>query len=213
LSRGRARVFLLSPADCSGKRARLLQSPEAGHDLARRLRSHAGAPLGEVFSFVSSLYFRGKLAYARRFARPPSDDEGGGIHVITPADGLRSPESLLGVADLGRYALVPVDPDEERYRVPLLRDLRALDRHWNEAEIVLLGSIASDKYTDLLSSVLGDRLSFPADFVGRGDMSRGGLMLRAAGEGRELRYVALIGAGRRGSRPPRLPPLERGRRT
>ena len=64
------RVFLLSPADCSGKRARLLQNPEPGHDLGRRLHA-GGAELGEVFAFVSSLYFRGKLAYARAFARTP----------------------------------------------------------------------------------------------------------------------------------------------
>lgn len=207
----RTRIFFLSPADCSGTRARLLQNPEASHDLARRLRGDEGAPLGEAFSFVSSLYFRGKLAYARRFARPPGDGDGG-IHVITPADGLLSPETSIRAADLRRYALVPVDRSEERYRRPLLRDLRDLQRRGGEADVVLLGSIATDKYTELLISVLGERVFFPADFVGRGDMSRGGLMLRSAREGRELRYVALIGAERRGARPPRLPPLGRDAR-
>jgi hypothetical protein len=208
-----ARVFLLSPADCSGKRARLLQRPQADHELARRLRGEEGAPLGEVFSFVSSLYFRGKLAYARRFARPPREvavgGGGNGIYVITPGDGLVPPDSAIRLADLRRYATVPVDRDEERYRLPLLRDLRALRRESGESEVVLLGSIASSKYADVLTSVLGDRLFFPEDFVGRGDMSRGGLMLRSAREGRELRYVALVGAERRGSRPPRLSPLRR----
>jgi hypothetical protein len=163
-----------------------------------------GAELGEVFSFVSSLYFRGKLAYSRAFARPPRGSSG--VHVITPCDGLRAPESSLRVGDLRRYADVPIDLDEERYRGPLLRDLTALAQAWWEAEVVLLGSIASPKYVDLLTSVLGDRLFFPADFVGRGDMSRGGLMLRSVQQQRELSYVPLAGAARHGPRPARLPP-------
>jgi hypothetical protein len=163
-----------------------------------------GAELGDVFSFVSSLYFRGKLAYARAFARPPRDVAG--VHVITPCDGLRAPESRLRLHDLGRYAAVDIDAEEERYRRPLLRDLEALAPGWTEGEVVLLGSIASPKYVDLLTSVLGDRLFFPPDFVGRGDMSRGGLMLRCVEEGRELPYVPLAGAERHGPRPARLPP-------
>ena len=200
----RPRVFILSPADCSGKRARLLQGPGADHDLARRLRGRAGAELGEVFSFVSSLYFRGKLAYACAFARPPRGLPG--VYVITPGDGLSTPESPVRLGDLRRYGRVPIDPDEERYRRPLLRDLEAFSLRWADAEVVLLGSIASGKYADLLTPVLGARLFFPADFVGRGDMSRGGLMLRCARAGRELRYVPLLGAERRGARPARLPP-------
>jgi len=202
------RVFLLSPADCSGKRARLLQGEGTDSDLARRLRERDGAPLGEVFSFVSSLYFRGKLAYARAFARPPRGASG--VHVITPCDGLRAPDSPLRLQDLRRYGGVPVDPDEERYRRPLLRDLQALAPAWTAAEVVLLGSIASGKYGELLTSVLGARLVFPADFVGRGDMSRGGLMMRCVQEGRELPYLPLLGAERRGPRPARLPPVARG---
>jgi hypothetical protein len=198
------RVFLLSPADCSGKRARLLQQPGSDHDLGRKMRGREGAALGEVFSFVSSLYFRGKLAYARAFARPPRGASG--VHVITPCDGLRAPESPLRMDDLRRYAGVDIDAEEARYRRPLLRDLRALAPAWAEAEVVLLGSIASPKYVDLLTSVLGDRLFFPVDFVGRGDMSRGGLMLRSVQERRELPYAPLAGAERRGTRPPRLPP-------
>ena len=207
MTSARYRVFLLSPADSSGKRARLLQNPEADHDLARRLRGRDGAELGEIFSFVSSLYFRGKLAYARAFARPPGGVAG--VYVITPGDGLVTPESPVRLDDLCRYARVPVEADEERYRRPLLRDVRTLANNAADAEIVLLGSIASDKYADVLTSVLGARLFFPEDFVGRGDMSRGGLMLRCAREGRELRYVPLLGAERRGSRPARLPPLAR----
>jgi len=104
----RHRVFLLSPADSSAPRARLLLRPEADHDLARRFHGKDGAPLGEVFTFVSSLYFRGKLTYARAFARPPGD--GPGVYVITPSDGLRAPESPIGPEDLRRYSRVPSTP-------------------------------------------------------------------------------------------------------
>lgn len=173
--------------------------------LGRRMGEREGAELGEVFSFVSSLYFRGKLAYASAFARPPRGEAG--VHVITPCDGLQVPESRLRVADLRRYAGVPVDVEETRYRRPLLRDLKAFAPAWTEAEVVLLGSIASPKYVELLTAVLGERLFFPSDFVGRGDMSRGGLMLRCVQEGRELSYAPLVGAERHGPRPARLPPL------
>jgi hypothetical protein len=183
----------------------MLQGPRATHDLARRLSTGEGAELGEVFSFVSSLYFRGKLAYARAFARPPRGTAG--VNVITPCDGLRAPETPLRLDDLRRYAAVDIDAEEERYRQPLLRDLEALAPTWAEAEVVLLGSIASAKYVDVLTAALGDRLHFPSDFVGRGDMSRGGLMLRSAQEGRELPYVPLAGAKRHGPRPARLPKL------
>jgi hypothetical protein len=201
------RVFLISPANCSGQRARLLQRPDPGHDLGRRLHAGDGVPLGELFSFVSSLYFRGKLSYARTFARTPAGVAG--VHVITPCDGLRGPETLLGLADIARYAAVDVDPDEPRYREPLLRDLAALAADWRDADVVLLGSVASPKYVDLLTPVIGERLHFPADFVGRGDMSRGGLLLRAVEAGRELEYRPLAGAERRGARPARLSPLRR----
>ena len=199
------RVFVLSPADCSGTRARMLRGEAADHELARRLRGPQGAELGEVFAFVSSLYFRGKLAYARAFARAP--DGHAGIHVITPCDGLMSPEAAIRVRDIERFGRVDVDPDEGRYSRPLLRDLRVLAPAWSETEVVLLGSVASRKYADLLAPVLGPRLLFPSDFVGRGDMSRGGLMLRCVREGRELSYVPLVGAERRGPRPARLTPL------
>ncbi|MGC4085738.1 MAG: hypothetical protein QM736_27330 [Vicinamibacterales bacterium] len=65
------RLFLLSPANCNGRRAQMVLSPRAAFDLAHRLRSQQGVPLGELFAFVSGLYFRGKLTYARRFAASP----------------------------------------------------------------------------------------------------------------------------------------------
>jgi hypothetical protein len=210
----RARVFLLSPAWCGGRRARILQNRAAEFDLAVRLRSREGATLGEVFAFLSGLYFRGKLAYARAYASPPRDAPG--VLVITPSDGLRPPAERVDLARLARFAEVPVAADESRYRVPLVRDARALaERLGPEAEVVLLGSVATGKYADLLEDVLGERLVFPADFVGRGDMSRGGLLLRCVDEKRELAYRPLRGAVRHGSRPPKLarrPPAASGKR-
>ncbi len=80
-----------------------------------------------------------------------------------------------------------------------------------DCDVVLLGSIASPKYVDVLTAIFGERLLFPIDFVGRGDMSRGGLLLRHARDGVELDYVPVLGAARHGSRPPKLPPLRSGR--
>src|SRR5690348_111080 len=94
----RPRVFLLSPANCGGQRARIVLSPRAGFPLARALRENSGAELGDVFSFVSGLYFRGKLAYARRFASPPDPGEpvvSGGVLVITPNAGLRAADTRI----------------------------------------------------------------------------------------------------------------------
>jgi hypothetical protein len=202
-----ARVFLLSPAYCGGERARLVLRPQASFDLARRLRDPQGAPLGEVFSFLSGLYFRGKLAYASSFARPTPGVVG--VQVITPCEGLQPPERRVGAPHLRRYAEVDIASTDRRYRDPLLRDVvsmrETLDRlsGW---EVVLLGSVASNKYADLLTEIFGDRLLFPADFVGRGDMSRGGLLLRCVRERRELEYRPLASAPRRGPRPPRLVP-------
>lgn len=202
-----ARVFLLSPAHCGGERARLALREHARFDLARRLRSREGASLGEAFSFFSGLYFRGKLAYALSFARPPVGQDG--VLVITPCQGLRPPETRVGVPLLRRYGGVDIDPADGRYRRPLMRDARALaatlggDASW---EVVLLGSVASGKYVEPLTAVFGERLVFPPEFVGRGDMSRGGLLLRCVADGRELDYVPLLSARRHGPRPARLLP-------
>jgi hypothetical protein len=199
-----SRIFLLSPAHCGGQRARLVMSERAAFDLARRVRDGAGAPLGEVFSFLSGLYFRGKLSYARAFARPPE-----GVFVITPTDGLRPADEPVNLDGLRRFASVDIEGDDPRYRGPLDRDAHGLARRIGaEGEVILLGSIASGKYIEPLLAVLGERLRFPLDFVGRGDMSRGGLLLRCARAGTELTYVGVRDAVRRGPRPPRLaPPL------
>ena len=173
-------------------------------DLARRLRSSEGASLGELFTFVSSLYFRGKLAYARAFAEPPAGVSGS--LVITPGLGLRPPEERVNLEDLRRISQVPIDAGDERYREPLERDARELASKAGPAPaVVLLGSVATSKYADVLLPVFGARLRFPSAFVGRGDMSRGGLMLRSAEERKELEYAILRDAIRHGPRPPRLP--------
>jgi hypothetical protein len=201
------RIFLLSPAHCGGMRAQLVFRDGAEFDLAKRLRARPGVALGEVFSFMSGLYFRGKLAYARHFARPT--DGRGGIMVITPCQGLRSPDIPVGLPLLRRYGEVDIDTADIRYRRPLMRDARALAaalRPFPASEVVLLGSVASRKYVEPLMEVFGNRLVFPADFAGRGDMSRGGLLLRCVAEGRELAYVPLMNAPRHGPRPARLVP-------
>ena len=199
------RIFLLSPASCSGRRAELLHRPQAAFDLAVRVRSRAGAPLGDVFSFLSGLYFRGKLTYARRYARPP--EGAAGVLVITPASGLVDPSESVRLAHLKRWAAVDVGLDEPRYLRPLARDLGSLASTLPEScEVVLLGSIATDKYLAPLRGALGGRVRFPAEFAGRGDMSRGGLLLRRAADGAELTLVAPGEAPRHGAPPPRLVP-------
>jgi hypothetical protein len=67
--------------------------------------------------------------------------------------------------------------------------MSALDSY----EVILLGSVATGKYTETLLPILGQRLLFPADFAGRGDMSRGALLLRSVAAGKELSYVPVIG--------------------
>jgi len=198
-----ARVFLLSPAHCGGERAGLLFRKNANFDLARRVRRPPGVPLGEVFSFLSGLYFRGKLAYAHAFASPPAGLAG--VYVITPNEGLRRADELVDLARLRAFARVDIDADDSRYHRPLRRDARLLAAALGpDAEAILLGSVATGKYVDPLTEALGDRLRFPPDFVGRGDMSRGGLLLRCVRAGQELVYVPVAGAERRGSRPARL---------
>jgi len=207
------RIFLLSPANCNGRRAKQALSPHATFALAATLRSPEGAPLGDFFSFISGLYFRGKLTYARRFACPPEAGHpivGDGVHIITPNAGLRSPDTRVTHAAVRAFGRGDVDASNSRYRRPLEVSARALLAEIGpDCDVVLLGSIASPKYVDVLTSIFGERLRFPSAFVGRGDMSRGGLMLRHARDGVELEYVPVVGAVRHGSRPPKLPPLPR----
>jgi hypothetical protein len=105
--------------------------------------------------------------------------------------------------DLRRFAEIDISLDEPEYRRPLERDARVLASA-EDVEVVLLGSVATGKYVDILLEELGDRLLFPADFVGRGDMSRGALLLQAARNGVELECEPVAGAVRRGRRAPRI---------
>jgi hypothetical protein len=207
------RIFLLSPANCGGTRAKQAMSPHAMFALAVALRSPDGAPIGDLFSFVSGLYFRGKLTYARRFARPLEPDNpivGNGIHVITANAGVRSTDPIATHDAVRAFGKGDIDADNAKYRRPLEASARALGAEIGpECDVVLLGSIASPKYVDILTAIFGDRLRFPIAFVGRGDMSRGGLLLRHAREGLELDYVPVLGASLHGARPPKLAPLAR----
>jgi hypothetical protein len=180
----------------------MVLNEEAEFDLAVRLRGE-GAPLGDVFAFISGLYFRGKFAYSSAFAAPPSGVPGS--LVITAGRGLLPPDTRIGVGDVRSIAGVPIDLANPQYRDPLVRDAMNLFQAVPpDCEVVLLGSIATSKYVEPLMEIFGARLLFPAEFVGRGDMSRGGLMLRCAREGAELGYIPAHTAVRRGKRPPKL---------
>lgn len=157
--------------------------PKARFDLALKLRA-GEATLGEVFAFMSGLYFRGKLAYVEAFA-------GTTAHVIVPGRGLLSPRHPVTLAELRKMADIPVDLDERRYVKPLVRDATKLRAALGtETPVVLLGSIATRKYTEPLGRIFGERLLVPREFIGKGDMSRGSLMLKCVAQGRELEYVA-----------------------
>jgi hypothetical protein len=194
------RTFLLSPAFCGGKRAQLLLRDAARFPLARRVASSDGASIDEVFSFLSGLYFRGKLAYAREFS---SADSAKAPMIITPTRGLVPTHTVVTREDLVEFALVDISQHDERFRGPFERDAAILASQV-DGDIVLLGSVATGKYVDCLIDLLGDRLVFPSSFVGRGDMSRGGLLLRCVREGQQLDYIPVAGAVRHGKRPPKL---------
>lgn len=187
------KIFLLSPASLNGERAKLLLSPTARSETARQMRSPAGAPLEEVFTFVSSLYFRGKLTYARHFAAPPPGfPSEGSVLVIAPGFGLVPPDWTIDPARTEILRTTPVDLKCPGYVEPMRQHLRTLHDHIPASTpVVLLGSIATGKYVDLLEPVFGERLLFPRIFAGAGDMRRGSLLLRAAREGEELEYVSL----------------------
>jgi len=199
------RVFLLSPAFAGGRRAQMIMSERAQFDLAQRLRSEQPPTLGEVFAFLSGLYFRGKLAYANAFAPPRRRRSS--VLVITPTRGLVPAGTPISLEDLREFAEVDIHENDPRYREPLERDVKRLaEKLPLDTQIVLLGSIATAKYVEILLQHFGQRLCFPADFVGRGDMSRGGLLLRCAVDRCELNYISVAGAARKGKRPPKLEP-------
>jgi hypothetical protein len=190
-----SKIFLLSPATLSGLRAKQLMSPRAKFDLARRYQTAEGVEIGDAFAFMSALYFRGKIAYARRFAVPSALVGGDGIFVITSGYGLVPPDWRITAERMKRMQKIDIDMSARSYVKPLREHAqflaRAFDESADDAEVVLLGSVATGKYVDVLWPILGSRLRFPASFAGLGDMARGGLMLRAARSGTELQYTTL----------------------
>src|SRR5438270_897504 len=199
------RIFLLSPAYAGGRRAQMILSERAQFELAKKLRSKRGATIAEVFTFLSGLYFRGKIAYANAFACTLTGECG--VFVITPTRGLVDARSTITLSDLHEFAAVDIDASDPRYRKPLERTVQRLAKGLpRDCDIVLLGSVATGKYVDVFLEHFKERLRFPADFVGRGDMSRGGLMLRCAADHTELRYISVAGAVLSGKRPPKLAP-------
>jgi hypothetical protein len=200
MSSARSDIFLLSPAYCGGRRAVMLLEPRSNFPTAAALAGGT-LTLGEAFTFMSGLYFRGKLAYASTFGR---------ALVITPTRGLMAADAIVSPAMLREFSGVDIKTDE-RFRRSLERSARALEHSLTaHARVILLGSVATSKYVDVLADVFGPRLLFPPTFIGRGDMSRGGLMLRSARSGVPLEYTQLTaGAIRRGPRPPKLPKLPR----
>jgi hypothetical protein len=183
-----AKIFLLSPANTSGLRAKQLTSPRSNFDAARLYRSPEGVPISIAFAFMSALYFRGKITYALHFADPTPD----GVFIIAPGFGLVPYDWRITEERMKVMSKTNVDVRVRKYRKPLERDAAALaNALGTDAEIVLLGSVASGKYVDILRPLLGHRLRFPAAFAGMGDMARGGLMLRAVRANRELEYTTL----------------------
>jgi hypothetical protein len=199
-------IFLLSPAFCGGRRAAILNREDSTLPLALAFRAGT-LTLGEAFSFLSGLYFRGKFTYAQAFGR--GNGSLNPVLIVTPTRGLQRPEMPFTPEVMREFSAVDVSANDARYRTPMERDVNALAAELPPAaRVVLLGSVASSKYVDVLMGILGTRLYYPPAFIGRGDMSRGGLLLRSVDAGQELEYAILDAhAVRHGPRPPKLPPL------
>lgn len=185
------RIFLLSPASLNGVRAKQLMSPRAKFDAAQLYRSAEGVPIAIAFAFMSALYFRGKIAYAMHFTQP------GHVFVITPGFGLVPPDWRIDEERMKVMRRTPIDVAKRTYVKPLIRDATEIAASKPESEVVLLGSVATGKYVDVLLPIFGERLRFPVAFAGLGDMARGGLMLRAVRANRELEYTPLSSSRRR----------------
>lgn len=182
----------------------MLLREQAEFDLAVRLRGGT-ASVAEIYAFISGLYFRGKIAYAEAFGAAPQGTPA--ALVMVPGMGLLPPDTVLNYEQVQDLAKVAVAAENTAYSAPLIRDASLLNQNAGSGcEYVLLGSIATEKYTRPLLDVFGERLLFPAEFVGRGDMSRGGLMLRCVRAAEELTYLPVQGTARHGRRPPKLEP-------
>ena len=191
------KIFLLSPASTSGKRAELLFNSRAGFPLAKALHAGESVAIGVVFTFLSGLYFRGKMEYARKYASISPQVGGAEIYVITANRGLMPADTPISIQDLRDFANVPIDARDQKYVAPLQDHVEMLEDGLSKDDlVVLLGSVATGKYVDLLEPILGDKLVFPVEFAGLGDMSRGSVMLKSVKSGVELRYAPVDGAVR-----------------
>ena len=149
------RVFVLSPARSSGRRAQLLIRPEASFELARQVRI-GDAKLGDVFAFCSGLYFRGKLVYGQRFAPHQMKSQGSSYHTHPR---IASAGNASRIGGLREFVSVAVAADERRFTRPLQRSAEMLAAA--SCEVILLGSIATGKYVDCLLPIFAQRLLFP----------------------------------------------------
>jgi hypothetical protein len=177
-------VFLISPANMSGIRGTRLLDEAGKTDVHARLKGE-GVELGKLFTFVSSLYFRGKLAYGNAFGKTSSGRPG--VYIITPGAGLISPETRVTQQELRAICRTEIDPNNELFCRPL--DIRRLRETCKGSRFVLLGSIATPKYIEPLMRALDGDLFYPSAFLGRGDMSRGSLLLNCVRTQVELDYV------------------------
>jgi hypothetical protein len=69
-----------------------------------------------VMSFLSGLYFRGKLGYANAFAPPHR------VLVITTNRGLLPATTRITIDDLARFAETDIHHESEAFIGPLVRD-------------------------------------------------------------------------------------------
>jgi hypothetical protein len=183
--------MLLSPVRLSGERGRLLLRDEAAFPLALELRTREGARLGDVFSFVSGLYFRGKASYAQAFARREAGKPA--AFVMAAGGGLCELAERVTLERLRGWSKVAIHEHNPHFTAPLQRHASALlDVEPASTRFVLLGSVASAKYVAPLLEVFGERLLYPVEFLGRGDMSRGSLLLAAVRDQRELEYARVV---------------------
>jgi hypothetical protein len=109
------RIFLLSPAKAGGPRYSMLTREQADFDVARRLREGV-ATIGEVYSFISGLYFRGKMMYAEAFRAAPAGVPA--VLVMVPGAGLVPPETIIDAGQLRAIAGISVAEDNPEFRDP-----------------------------------------------------------------------------------------------
>ena len=184
------RIFLLSPASTDGLRAQQLTSPRAGFGAAERYRSPEGVTIEEAFTFMSSLYFRGKIGYARHFAAPPPELALGSRTTASwsslPASGWCRRACRITPEEMKKLRRTPVDLKSRAYCAPMKKHVEQLRDLAPDGLGGAPGQRRDRQVRGPAAAGPRDRLLFPRDFAGAGDMKRGGMMLRAVREDREL---------------------------